>query len=479
MQFKEIAIQPLTHQIHSHKRQDMPVWLAISELVDNSLDANASVVEVQFNKEHKSVLIKDNGAGAPNPTGIVQFGYHENENRNTSGQFGIGAKDGILALGTMVTIVSRRGGVMKTVKADFDEIIQRGEWVCRLAEEDCDQNESGTEILIGNVSKHFYLKSLMHRLAVIFAPALRTARRVTVDGVDVDAPSKVQLEHAVEGEGVFQGKAYRFKAGIIAPEQNVSGGWRYEFKHRTLEETSLNRAFGTGSHDISKFYGVITLIERDDADRCEKWSVNKHKTNAEELEALCEEIFPSVEHLLQQSAAEHSLTIEAEIEHDVAASIEEAISITPNVREKRKSSERDDDGEGAVPRDTGKRRRRVSSAQSGDKNLIIKGKLNGKKFAIKFDDTNKLASVTGNRTSNVVYLGRNHPYWELYKENRDVVLGLAMAFLVGHAITTDGDQPIMSAIVSCDSSNAAFFNSMDSIAKFHALQKSSDQAQAV
>ena len=65
MQFKEIAIQPLTHQIHSHKRQDMPVWLAISELVDNSLDANARVVEVKFNKEHKSVLIKDDGAGAP------------------------------------------------------------------------------------------------------------------------------------------------------------------------------------------------------------------------------------------------------------------------------------------------------------------------------------------------------------------------------------------------------------------------------
>lgn len=479
MQFKEIAIQPLTHQIHSHKRQDMPVWLAISELVDNSLDANASVVEVQFDKDRRTVLVKDNGAGAPNPTGIVQFGYHENENRNTSGQFGIGAKDGILALGTMVTIVSRRGGVMKTVKADFDEIVQRGEWVCRLAEEECDQNESGTDISIGNVCKDFYLKSLRHRLASIFSPALRCGRRVVIDGVDIDAPGEVQLEHAVEGDGVFQGKSYRFRAGIIAPEQNVSGGWRYEFKHRTLEETSLNRAFGTGSHDISKFYGVITLIERDDADRSEKWSVNKHKTNAEELEALCEEIFPSVEHLLEQSAAEHSLTVEAEIEHDVAASIEEAISVTPNVREKRKSSDRDEDGEGAVPRDTGKRRRRVSSAQSGDKNLIIKGKLNGKKFAIKFDDTNKLASVTGNRTSNVVYLGRNHPYWELYKENRDVVLGLAMAFLVGHAITTDGDQPIMSAIVSCDSSNAAFFNSMDSIAKFHALQKTSDQAQAV
>lgn len=479
MQFKEVAIQPLTHQIHSHKKQDMPPWLAVSELVDNSLDAKAKVVEVQFDKDRKAVLIKDDGAGAPNPTGIVQFGYHENENRNTSGQFGIGAKDGILALGTMVTIIARRGGVMKTVKADFDEILQRGEWVCRLAESECDENQSGTEILIGNVCKQIYLKPLTRKLSEIFAPALRDGRRIVVDGMDIEPPDEVELEQEVDGEGVFQGKLYRFRAGIIASDQHVSGGWRYEFKHRTLEETPCNRSFGTGSMDISRFYGVISLIERDEADKSEKWSVNKHKTNAEELEALCEEIFPYVEHLLEQSAAEHSLTVEAEIEQDVAASIEEAISVTPNVKEKRRQTERDEDGSGAIPRDTGKRRRRVSSAQSGDKNLIVKGKLSGKKFAIKFDDSEMLAKVTGNRTSNVVYLGRNHPYWDLYKDNRDVVLGLAMAFLVGHAITTDGDQPIMSAIVSCDNSNAMFFDSLSNIARFHAMQKSIEQAQAV
>ncbi|NDH44017.1 MAG: hypothetical protein EBX62_09360, partial [Betaproteobacteria bacterium] len=58
---------------------------------------------------------------------------------NTSGQFGIGAKDGILALGTMVTIVSRRGGVMKTVKADFDEIID-GESVLAVHRHNADRS---------------------------------------------------------------------------------------------------------------------------------------------------------------------------------------------------------------------------------------------------------------------------------------------------------------------------------------------------
>jgi hypothetical protein len=462
---KEIDITPKTHAIASLRRQDMHPWLAICELVDNSIDAEASTVVVQWDPSCKCLSVTDDGVGAPNPAALVTIGDHDSEGRATSGRYGIGAKDAILALGTAAEVSVVRNGLRRVVRADFDEIRQSGRWVAREDQHEATESDAtGTMVKVIGVDRKIYLTAVSERLSKTFAPALRRGCSIVVDGQAISAPHVVRVNDRREGVGEFRGKKYSWWAGIKIDGEQVAGGWRFAFKGRTLEENSCNRSYGTDGMDIHKFYGEITLVEPDDAEDDEKWLVNKHKTSADELQDLCEFIFPSIRDLLERCAEEHSLTLEAAIADEIGRGLTEALSDASRLREKRQRS--DDEQPGTIlPRNTGRKRRRASKTQDGNGSVTIRDPLTGKKFSIHFSDDDKFGSVTGSRQANVVYLGKLHPYWQAHAQDRDIVQCAAMAMLAGHAVTTeDAEQPIMSAIVSCDAANDRFFYTLGNIA---------------
>jgi hypothetical protein len=216
--------------------------------------------------------------------------------------------------------------------------------------------------------------------------------------------------------------------------------------------------------NIYKFYAEITLIELDDADDNERWLVNKHKTSADELQDLCEHIFPEIRDLIERCAEEHSLTLEAAIADDVGRGLTDALSDTARLKEKRRKH--DEEQQGAVePRHTGRRRRHASKTQQGDGSITMRNPLTGKKFKIFFDPIEKFGHVDGNRAANVVHLGKNHPYWQEHSQDKEQVLLAAMFMLSAHAVmSTDIDQPIMSFAVRCDAASDSFFGTMGKIA---------------
>jgi hypothetical protein len=461
---KEIDITPKTHALASLRRQDMPPWLALCELIDNSLDAKAAVVDIDWKPTEKTLTIEDDGVGAPNPAAIVTIGDHDSEGRGTSGRYGIGAKDAVLALGTSALVETFRSGIRRVVRADFEEIRQSGRWVAREDHESADFSVHGTKVTVGGVDRRIEVGSIRNRIAKTFAPALRRGRKITFAGQDVVAPDRVAVEDRREGSGVFRGKQYEWWAGIIREGQKVDGGWRFEFKSRALDENSNNRCYGTEGMDIHKFYGVFTLIEPDDAEEGERWLVNKHKTSADELQDLCESIFPEIRDLLERCAAEHSLTLEAEIAEEIGRGLTEALSEVAKRRERRGLGEDDQPGR-VEPRATGRRRSRAAKTQEGDGSITVRHPFTGKKFNINFVDDERYGWVTGDRKANVVYLGKLHPYWQVNLQNRDIVWCSAMHLLAGQAVTTEGDQPIMSAMVACDAANESFFNTVGKIAE--------------
>jgi len=465
---KEIDITPKTHILTSMARQDMAPSLAIVELIDNSLDAQGDDNRVDYDVATHVITISDNGVGAPDPSAIVTMGEHDSEGRDTSGRYGIGAKDAIMALGTAVEIVTIRNGLRRTVRADFEEILSTGRWVAR---EDQDEvptgTHTGTVVRICNVNRKIYPQSIAEKLSGTFAPALRRGKRIAVNGIAVDAPSEVEVVDRLEGGGLFGAKQYRWWAGIKADGQKVDGGWRYEFKNRVLDSTPSNRSYGTGDMDTHKFYGVITLIEPEDADDDERWSVNKHKTSAEELEDLCEQIFPAVRDLLVRAAEEHAITLESEIADDVGRELTEALSESRMRKERRRASTEEHQPGTVVRRNTGKRRRRARSTQEGDGSITIVDDFSGKRFSIiMVDDDDRFGWVEGNRKSNKVYLGRLHEYWHVHARNRDLVKMGAMALLTGHAITTeDSNQPIMAAVMPHECADQKFQLTLGNMAR--------------
>jgi hypothetical protein len=462
---KEIDITPKTHSLLSLRRQEMPPGLAVCELVDNSLDAKASTVHVDWDATERVLAVSDDGVGAPNPSAIVTIGDHDSEGRGTSGRYGIGAKDAVLALGTAAEVTVVRNGIRRSVNADFEEIRLSGRWIAREDDRQAHELERhGTVVRVMGVDRRITMRNIEDRLSRTFAPALRRGVKVMVDGSAVLPPAIVEVDDMRSGTGSFRGKQFSWWAGIRREGQRIDGGWRFEFKHRTLDENSCNRSFGTEGMDIHKFYGVITLLEPDDADEGERWLVNKHKTSADELQDLCEAIFPDVVDILRRCEAEHSMTLEASICDDIGRGFTEALSCSSRLRERR--GKPDEEQAGTVePRETGRRRRRASKTQPGNGNITIRDPLTGKKFRINFCDDDRFGWVTGDRKANVVYLGRQHDYWQTHVQNFEVVRCAAMSLLAGHAVTTDGiDQPIMSAIVQCDASNERFFHTLGNIA---------------
>lgn len=462
---KEIDITPKTHSLVSLRRQDMHPWLAVCELVDNSVDAQAATVIVNWDPAAKSLSVIDDGVGAPNPAALVTLGDHDSEGRPTSGRYGIGAKDAVLALGTAAEVSVVRNGLRRVVRADFDEIRQSGRWIAREDQHEASESDAtGTMVKVIGVDRKIYLMAIWDRLSKTFAPALRRGISILLASQPVTPPPAVQVDERREGSGEFRGKQFAWWAGIKRDGQNVSGGWRFAFKGRMLEENSCNRSYGTAGMDIHKFYGEITLIEPDQPDDEELWLVNKHKTSADELQDLCEDIFPSIRDLLERCAEEHSLTLEAAIADDIGRGLTEALSEASRVREKRSIPEEEQHGT-VLPRNTGRRRTRAAKTQHGQGSISGRDLLSGKKFSIHFADDETFGYVTGSRQANVVYLGKLHPYWQVHGQEREIVQCAAMAMLAGHAVTTeDAEQPIMSAVVSCDAANERFFNTLGNIA---------------
>lgn len=465
---KEIDITPKTHILTSMARQDMPPSLAIVELIDNSLDAKGHENRVDYDVSNHVITISDDGVGAPDPSAIVTMGEHDSEGRDTSGRYGIGAKDAIMALGTAVEVVTVRNGLRRTVRADFDEILATGRWVAREDQEEVTVGtHSGTAVRICNVNRKIYPQAIADKLAATFAPALRRGKRILVNGIAVEAPAEVDVTDRLQGGGMFGLKQYRYWAGIKRDGQKVDGGWRFEFKNRVLDSTPSNRSYGTQDMDTHKFYGVITLIEPEDAEQEERWSVNKHKTSADELEDLCELIFPRVKELLAQAAEEHALTLESDIADEVGRQLTEALSESQMKKERRRPGTEENHPGAILPRNTAKRRRRARSTQEGDGSVTVVDDFSGKRFSIiMVEEDDRFGWVEGNRKSNKVYLGRQHDYWQVHAKDRDLVKLSAMALLTGHALTTeDSNQPIMSAVVQCESADQKFQLTLGNMAR--------------
>lgn len=461
---KEIDITPKTHAIRSLRKQEMPAWLAICEIVDNSMDALAKLCKVDIDRKARTVSVCDDGVGAPNPAAIVTLGDHQAEERSTSGRYGIGAKDAALALGTAVEVKVFRNGFLKRVFADFEEMVATGRWVATESSTPADGMASGTSVIVSRVDKTIDFRAVASRLSATFAPALRMGRKIVINGVEVQPPPVVAVTNRREGRGELCGKAYSWWAGVKPAEDRTEGGWRFEFKYRVLPDNGSTRAYGCGAMDITNFYGVITLEEPDDADDCEKWEVSKHKTSAEELQQVCEQIYSEISDLLEQCEAEHSLTLDNEIGEEAGHELTEAMAGVEAMKEKR--SHRDDGEERtAVPRNTGIRRRRASKVQPGDGSITVTNPLTGKRFRVTFNDTDRFVEVLGNRQANVVVFGRAHPYWQMFRSNPDVVKAMAMSALTAQAVTsTDPRQPIMAALVKDDAANKQFFSTLGGIA---------------
>lgn len=115
---------------------------AVADIIDNSVTALASNVDIFFFPVDAYIAILDDGYGMDSAkiTNAMQYGSkNPNEKRdvNDLGRFGLGLKTASLSQCRVLTIISKQNGHIEGRRWDIDHVIKTDEWsLLALGEED-------------------------------------------------------------------------------------------------------------------------------------------------------------------------------------------------------------------------------------------------------------------------------------------------------------------------------------------------------
>ena len=115
---------------------------AVADIIDNSIAANASRVDIQFSPYDAVpfISILDNGTGMSKDqiNDAMRYGSQSSLNTrelNDLGRFGLGLKTASLSQCRCLTVISKQGSRLEARRWDLDEIYQKGTWALLSLEE--------------------------------------------------------------------------------------------------------------------------------------------------------------------------------------------------------------------------------------------------------------------------------------------------------------------------------------------------------
>ena len=131
---KEINILPHRSLMPKIGQTGYSVLQAISELVDNSIDAREDgkvlTVEIFFDNDKGMVEISDNGVGMDEQTAANSMKLAHSAKKNNLGEFGLGLKTAATSLGKNFQIATTQKGNDEEYILEYDEEkwLKSGDW---------------------------------------------------------------------------------------------------------------------------------------------------------------------------------------------------------------------------------------------------------------------------------------------------------------------------------------------------------------
>lgn len=371
-----MRIDPNARLIEAMAEQPLSWRVALTEWIDNSLDAGATAVTVTVSRAKGKSLVRidDNGCGRESLEPFFKFGDHAKHKTSKSGRYGIGAKDAALYLGGVQSVFhveSVRAGVRRVQFADWNRIIQRGEWEIDDHTETPvrEGHPSGTTIVVAPVCRQVPSGQgwtrLLDELAYIYSPALLRGVQISVrPGYDRDSkrepvallkgwqPTKeIEPDH-IQTEIEVGGKRAKVYAAIVRDGiVNERPGVTYTHGFRVIVPSTHH---GCGNAPISR---IVAWVHIDDS-----WARNKNKDGIRDFEALARAVEHAIAPILrraEQAGSElRSAAFTSAVQNAVNASL---VNDAKAVRNKRRNPT------GAVrPTGTGSRHRNAAQKQPGE-----------------------------------------------------------------------------------------------------------------
>lgn len=214
---------------------------AIADIVDNSIDAGASIIDLHFeyNNGNGFILIKDNGNGMSDSelqTAMTIGSKNPMEDRkaNELGRFGMGLKTASFSLGKRVSVISKKNEVLAHRSWDLDLVNKHNKWhLNKYIPDDIKPNlltledASGTIVYIDNLdrfskagatsplSKSSYLKKIKRirdYLELVYHLLLNDNLTITINNNQLSGwnPFLLDMSDSIQ-EKVFEGERQGFR----------------------------------------------------------------------------------------------------------------------------------------------------------------------------------------------------------------------------------------------------------------------------
>ncbi len=209
-------------------------YSAISDIVDNSLDANADMIKVEVGKAHADeilISIADNGDGMDHNTldQALRLGSLTPRNNENLGKYGMGLITASISLGRRLIVITKKEGKYTTGVHDLDEVGQAKKFVKTIRESnDVETNyflqalggvDSGTIVTIQKIDNiqnknlSSFSSKLVRDFGEIFRYFLEANKKILVNNKEVkpydplmlsyeDTQTFIDDEHEFEMDGV-------------------------------------------------------------------------------------------------------------------------------------------------------------------------------------------------------------------------------------------------------------------------------------
>lgn len=317
---------------------------ALSELVDNSLDAHADMVHIKF--QPRSFELEDNGDGAPSLEPFFGFGIHQEHARGRRGALGIwgvGGTHAILYLSGEMTVsvqIDTRTRTNRTcLSTNWKRLAAKfnaGDKIT-ASQEPNDGAGTGTRIqLVGNIRKtpnNRDLDKLTQALAFRYSKALSEGAKIIVTRGKPEAGGRdialkpytpPTLTDTISDTFEVNGKRAAIMVGIVPQgTTNERPGLHYRYSYRVIEESS---AEGCGEYSSARIFGFVDLLAG--------WRLDLHKDGVTDKDAkqLHAEVFARIEPLLKQAQSQLMLAESAALLSEVERRLSDAIAKTKKAK---------------------------------------------------------------------------------------------------------------------------------------------------
>ncbi len=217
---KEINILPHRSLMPKLGQTGYSVSQAISELVDNSIDARESdkvlTVEILFDNKNGLVEVSDDGIGMSEEVAADSIKLAQSIKKNKLGEFGLGLKTAATSLGKNFQIFTTQKGSDREYILEYDEEkwLKSGDWTKHemKIKEGVPKDKSNTTIRINNLRFSIYPNlpgNIRKDLATRFAPFIENGEvKIKVNkGLCEPEPLDLKIEyHAPDGREPFSKK---------------------------------------------------------------------------------------------------------------------------------------------------------------------------------------------------------------------------------------------------------------------------------